>query len=57
MSIILHNPLDLFPPYRCYSHAAEVRGDARILVISGINGFLADGRTMPESFEKQAEII
>jgi 2-iminobutanoate/2-iminopropanoate deaminase len=57
MTVILHNPPELFPPYRCYSHAAEVRGDARLLVISGLNGYLADGRTMPDSFEEQGEII
>jgi 2-iminobutanoate/2-iminopropanoate deaminase len=26
-------------------------------VISGLNGYLADGTTMPESFEEQGEII
>jgi 2-iminobutanoate/2-iminopropanoate deaminase len=55
--VIQHNPKELFPQYRCYSHAIEVRGDARILVISGLNGYLADGKTMPELFEEQAEII
>ena len=57
MPIIKHNPTDLFPQYRNYSHAIEVRGDARILFISGLNGYLADGKTMPESFEEQGEII
>jgi len=57
MPTIQHNPAELFPPYRCYSHATEVRGDARILFISGLNGYLADGTTLPESFEDQAEII
>ena len=47
----------MFPPYRCYSHAAEVHGDSRILVVSGLNGYLSDGKTMPESFDEQAEII
>jgi enamine deaminase RidA (YjgF/YER057c/UK114 family) len=56
MPVIQHNPASLFPPYRCYSHAAEIRGDSRILVISGLNGFRADG-TMPESFDDQAELI
>ena len=37
-------------PYRSYRHATEVRGDARLLVISGLNGFESDGKTMPESF-------
>lgn len=57
MPVIQHNPKELFPPYRCYSHATEIRGDSRLLVISGLNGYLADGKTMPDSFEEQAEII
>jgi enamine deaminase RidA (YjgF/YER057c/UK114 family) len=57
MPVIKHNPKELFPQYRCYSHATEIRGDSRLLIISGLNGYLADGKTMPESFEEQAEVI
>lgn len=57
MPVILHNPPGVFPPYRSYSHAAEVRGDARLLVISGLNGYEADGKTMPESFEAQGDLV
>jgi 2-iminobutanoate/2-iminopropanoate deaminase len=57
MSLKTHNPPELFPPYRNYSHAMEVHGDSRLLFISGLNGYLKDGKTMPESFEEQAEII
>jgi enamine deaminase RidA (YjgF/YER057c/UK114 family) len=57
MPITKHNPTELFPPYRNYSHAIEVRGNARLLFISGLNGYLADGITMPDSFEEQGEII
>ena len=57
MPIIEHNPSDVFPPYRAYSHAAEVRGESRLLFISGLNGYESDGITMPESFEGQAELI
>lgn len=57
MPITKHNPIELFPQYRNYSHAVEVSGDSRILFISGLNGYLADGTTMPESFEEQGEII
>ena len=57
MPVIRHNPSSLFPPYRAYSHATEIRGDARLLIISGINGYLSDGKTMPESFEEQGEMI
>jgi 2-iminobutanoate/2-iminopropanoate deaminase len=55
--VIKHNPKELFPQYRCYSHATEIQGDSRLLIISGLNGYLSDGKTMPESFEEQAEII
>ena len=57
MPVITHNPPGVFPPYRCYSHATEIRGDARLLIISGLNGYLADGTTMPDTFEEQGEII
>lgn len=57
MPVIAHNPEGVFPPYRCYSHATEVRGDARLLVISGLNGYESDGTTLPESFDGQAELI
>jgi 2-iminobutanoate/2-iminopropanoate deaminase len=55
--VITHNPDGLFPPYRNYSHATEIRGDARLLIISGLNGYHADGGTMPESFDEQGELI
>lgn len=57
MPIIKHNPVDLFPQYRNYSHAVEISGESRILFISGLNGYLKDGVTMPESFEEQGEMI
>jgi 2-iminobutanoate/2-iminopropanoate deaminase len=57
MPVIKHNPTELFPPYRCYAHAVEIRGDARLLMISGLNGYLKDGHTMPDSFEEQADVI
>ena len=53
----LHNPTTVFPPYRGYAHAVEVHAAARTLYISGVNGFEVDGKTMPESFEEQAELI
>ena len=56
MPTIAHNPENVFPPYRCYSHAVEVR-DSRLLVISGLNGYESDGKTMPASFEEQGELI
>ena len=57
MPVIKHNPEGVFPPYRAYSHAVEVKGDSSILIISGRNGYLADGQTMLDSFEEQGEII
>ena len=57
MSNTLHNPPQLFPRYANYSHAVEVPAGARTLYISGLNGYLADGKTMPISFDEQAEII
>ena len=57
MSVISHNPPEVFPPYRGYAHAVEVTAGSRILYISGLNGFGQDGITMPESFDDQAELI
>jgi 2-iminobutanoate/2-iminopropanoate deaminase len=57
MPIIQHNPSDVFPPYRAYSHAVEVKGDSRLLFISGLNGYESDGITMSDTFERQAELI
>ena len=57
MTFIPHDPDALFPPYRAYSHALEVRGASRLLFISGLNGYLRDGTSMPESFNAQADVI
>jgi 2-iminobutanoate/2-iminopropanoate deaminase len=57
MPLLYHNPEAVFPSYRAYSHAVEVRGESRLLFISGLNGYAADGTTMAESFEEQAELV
>lgn len=57
MPVKKHNPADLFPQYSNYSHAIEVSGDSRILFISGLNGYEADGIAIPDSFEDQARLI
>jgi enamine deaminase RidA (YjgF/YER057c/UK114 family) len=57
MPVIRHNPEKLYPQYQNYSHAVEIGGNARLLIISGLNGYLPDGKTMPETFEEQAELI
>ncbi|SHH66186.1 Enamine deaminase RidA, house cleaning of reactive enamine intermediates, YjgF/YER057c/UK114 family [Chryseolinea serpens] len=57
MAITHLNPEGVFPPYRNYSHAVEISGDSKLLIISGLNGYQPDGQTMPESFEEQGELI
>lgn len=55
--MIQHDPSQVFAPYRAYSHGVEVQGAARLLFISGLNGYEPDGVSMPESFEDQADLI
>src|SRR5687767_2562985 len=57
MPIIKHNPPQLFPQYQNYSHAIEIGVNSRLLIISGLNGYLADGKTLPDSFQEQGELI
>jgi 2-iminobutanoate/2-iminopropanoate deaminase len=57
MTAHAHNPASVFPLYRGYAHALEVRAGSRLLFISGLNGFEQDGATMPDPFEDQAELI
>lgn len=57
MQITPHNPTDVFPPYRNYAHAVEVPPGARTLYISGLNGYEADGVTMPTDFAGQAKLV
>ena len=57
MPVIKHNPETLYPQYQNYSHAVEIQGNSRLLIISGLNGYLQDGKTMPDSFEEQGELI
>ncbi len=57
MALTQHNPNALFPPYANYAHAVEVAAGSRLLFISGLNGFSADGQSMPSDFEGQAELI
>jgi enamine deaminase RidA (YjgF/YER057c/UK114 family) len=55
--VIKHNPEKVYPQYQSYSHAIEVSSNSRLLIISGLNGYLADGKSMPETFEEQGEMI
>jgi 2-iminobutanoate/2-iminopropanoate deaminase len=57
MTVINHNPKELYPQYQSYSHAIEISNGSRLLIISGLNGYLPDGKTMPETFEEQGDII
>jgi 2-iminobutanoate/2-iminopropanoate deaminase len=57
MAIIKHNPKEMYPQYQSYSHALELRNTSRLLIISGLNGYLPDSKTMPETFEAQGDII
>ena len=57
MTIRKHNPKALYPQYPGYAHAVEVAGGTRTLYISGLNAYEADGKTMPETFEAQSELI
>lgn len=57
MTIRKHDPKGLYPKYPGYAHAVEIAGGARTLYISGLNGYEADGKTLPASFEVQSELI
>jgi enamine deaminase RidA (YjgF/YER057c/UK114 family) len=57
MPFVKHNPEQLYPQYRNYSHAIEVSSGSRLLIVSGLNGYLSDGTTMPDSFEEQGDLI
>ena len=57
MPIIRHNPEKLYPQYQSYSHAIEISSNSRLLIVSGLNGYLQDGQTMPETFEEQGELV
>ena len=57
MPVIKHNPENIYPQYQNYSHAMEVSSGSRLLIISGLNGYLADGKSMPETFEEHGEMI
>ena len=55
--LVSHNPQGIFPPYTGYAHAVEVPPGARTLFVSGLNGFEADGVTMPTDFVGQARLV
>jgi len=50
------NPPDIHPPVGSYSHQIEIRGDERLLVISGQVGMRDDG-TIPEDPFEQIDLV
>ena len=55
MSIQLHNPAGIAPPFSCYSHGASAAGNARWLYVSGQVGCTPDG-VVPSDPNKQIEL-
>jgi len=49
------NPQDVHPPVGSYSHQIEIRGNERLLVISGQVGMRADG-TVPDDPLEQIDL-
>lgn len=49
------NPQDVHPPLGSYSHQIEIRGNERVLVLSGQVGMREDG-TVPEDPLEQMDI-
>jgi enamine deaminase RidA (YjgF/YER057c/UK114 family) len=46
------NPPDIHPPVGSYSHQIEIRGNERLLVISGQVGMREDGTVPEDPFEQ-----
>ena len=55
MTITLHNPATIAPPFSCYSHGASAPGSARWLYISGQVGVTPDG-VVPTDPKQQIEL-
>jgi enamine deaminase RidA (YjgF/YER057c/UK114 family) len=55
MTIQLHNPAGISPPFSCYSHGASASANARWLHVSGQVGAMPDG-TVPDDPEKQIQL-
>lgn len=55
MTIQLHNPAGMAPPFSCYSHGASAPAGARWLYVSGQVGVAPDG-TVPDEPERQIEL-
>jgi enamine deaminase RidA (YjgF/YER057c/UK114 family) len=55
MTIRLHNPSNIAPPFSCYSHGASINGNANVLFVSGQVGVTPDG-VVPDDAAKQIEL-
>ena len=55
MTIRLHNPAGIAPPFSCYSHGASAPSGARWLHVSGQVGVTPDG-VVPDDPAKQIEL-
>ena len=55
MTIELHNPASIAPPFSCYSHGASAPAGARWLHVSGQVGVAPDG-TVPDDPQRQIEL-
>lgn len=55
MTITLHNPATIAPPFSCYSHGASASGSARWLYVSGQVGVRPDG-VVPADPKQQIEL-
>jgi enamine deaminase RidA (YjgF/YER057c/UK114 family) len=55
LSITLHNPVGIAPPFSCYSHGASATDVSRWLHVSGQVGVTPEG-VVPEDPAKQIEL-
>ena len=55
MTVQLHNPAGIAPPFSCYSHGASVSGEAHWLYVSGQVGVTSEG-IVPDDPAKQIEL-
>jgi len=55
MTIRLHNPSNIAPPFSCYSHGASVPSATNLLFVSGQVGVTPDG-VVPDDMAKQIEL-
>ncbi|MBN9219510.1 MAG: RidA family protein [Mesorhizobium sp.] len=55
MTITLHNPATIAPPFSCYSHGASASDNARWLHVSGQVGVTPDG-IVPDEPKRQIEL-